>query len=315
MMAYKPAVSIIVPNYNYARYLGFRMESIINQTYDNYEIIILDDKSTDDSVTVINKYANYPKVSKVIINKENSGSPFIQWQKGISEAAGDIIWIAESDDTCSPTFLSSLVKGYVESNSVIAFCRSILVDEKGDKLRENHQMRSVTSNLSIDGKTFISQYLGFENEVQNASSAIFSRNVALSIDKDYMNFKGAGDWLFWIKMSERGNVYFLNDELNNYRLHNNTTSSVVKSGEEFIEMKAIYEWLFKNHYLNSYQFDTCRRNNIKLISTQKEIPLDVKRELYNMWSVPMTYRCFIQMRKIYGYARAFFCSVNTVFNR
>lgn len=290
---YNPLVSIIVPNYNYAQYLDLRMESILNQTYGNFEIIILDDCSTDNSTSVIEKYTNHPKVSKVIINEKNSGSPFIQWEKGISEASGEVIWIAESDDTCSPSFLESLVKGYVESNSVMAFCRSILVDEKGNKLRENHQMRLVTNSLSVDGKAFISQYLGFSNEVQNASSAIFSKKVALSIDKEYMNFKGAGDWFFWIKMSERGNVYFLNEELNNYRLHNNTTSSVVKSGKEFREMKVIYEWLLEKQYLNKTQFDECRWNNVNLISSLKEIPKDIKRDLYDMWDVPMSYRfCF-----------------------
>lgn len=300
-----PIVSVIVPNYNYARYLDLRMESILNQTYQNFEVIILDDCSTDNSASVIEKYANHPKVSKVIINEKNSGSPFVQWQRGISEAAGEIIWIAESDDTCSLDFLETLVPLYVSNEAVLAFCHSELVDENGKKLRENHQMKNVTSDLSMDGKEFIRKYLAFSNEVQNASCAIFSKKVAQEIDKEYMNFRGAGDWLFWIKMSERGNVYFLNEELNNYRLHNNTTSSVVKSGEEFREMKVIYEWLLEKKYLSKSQFDECRWNNVNLISSLKEIPQDIKRKLYDMWGVPMSCVFYIQIRKCFWKLRSF----------
>ena len=87
-------VSIIVPNYNYERYLKERINSILNQTYTDYELILLDDASTDNSAELLAKYKNHPKVSHVIINKENSGSPFKQWMKGILLAKGEWIWIA-----------------------------------------------------------------------------------------------------------------------------------------------------------------------------------------------------------------------------
>ena len=293
-----PLVSIIVPNYNYARYLGQRMESILNQTYKNFEVIILDDCSTDNSASVIEKYANHPKVSKVIINEKNSGSPFVQWEKGISEAAGEIIWIAESDDTCSLDFLETLVPHYVANEAVLAFCHSELVDENGKKLRENHQMKNVTSDLSMDGKEFISRYLGFANEVQNASCAIFSKKTALEIDKQYMNYKGAGDWLFWINLAEKGIVCYASATCNNYRLHSNTTSKVVKSGLEFHEMKMIYEWLLNNDYLDDKQFQKCKLNNLILISSLDEIPQDVKKELYRMWEANFAQLLMVRARKI-----------------
>ena len=98
-------VSVIIPNYCHAQYLDQRIQSVLEQTYQNFEVIILDDKSTDNSLEVIDKYRSHPKVAKVIINEVNSGSPFKQWERGINEASGDIIWIAESDDYCTPDFL------------------------------------------------------------------------------------------------------------------------------------------------------------------------------------------------------------------
>ena len=290
-----PLVSIIVPNYNYAQYLDERMESILNQTYQNYEILILDDNSTDNSLEIIEKYRLHPKVSKVIVNEHNSGSPFKQWERGIKEASGDIIWIAESDDTCLPTFLSQLVEKYIETNAVVAFCRSQLIDENGHKQGKNYQMRSVSTDLSLSGQRFVSSYLGLSNEILNASCAIFSREKALEVDTVYMKYRGAGDWLFWINLSIKGNVCFINQELNKYRQHNNTTSSLVKNGVEFKEMKTIYESLLDRDLISREQFYLCRRNNLLLIRHIKEIAPDIKKELYKMWHVKtLDYLLFIK---------------------
>ena len=71
-----PKVSVIVPNYNYSRYLEQRMDSILGQTYDEMEIIILDDCSTDDSRKIIEKYCGNPKVTVIIYYNECFGSTF-----------------------------------------------------------------------------------------------------------------------------------------------------------------------------------------------------------------------------------------------
>ena len=65
-----PLVSVIIPNYNHAPFLEERINSILNQRYDNYELIILDDMSTDNSVEVINKYKDHVRVSNVIFNEQ-----------------------------------------------------------------------------------------------------------------------------------------------------------------------------------------------------------------------------------------------------
>ena len=97
-------VSVILPNYNHAEFLPERLDSIYNQTYQNLEVIILDDCSTDESVSILNNYKNHPKTAHFVINKENTGSPFIQWEKGFKLVKGDVIWIAESDDYCDLNF-------------------------------------------------------------------------------------------------------------------------------------------------------------------------------------------------------------------
>ena len=87
-MKHDMLVSVIIPNYNHARYLDERIQSVLNQTYQNFEVIILDDKSTDNSREVIEKYRAHPKIVHIIYNEINSGSTFRQWEKRNREGKG-----------------------------------------------------------------------------------------------------------------------------------------------------------------------------------------------------------------------------------
>lgn len=78
-----PTVSVIVPNYCHAPYLEQRIESILQQTFQDFELILLDDCSTDGSREILERYRNHPKVSGIFYNERNSGSPFKQWKKGL----------------------------------------------------------------------------------------------------------------------------------------------------------------------------------------------------------------------------------------
>ena len=89
-------VSVIMPNYNHAPYLKERMDSILWQDYPDLEVILLDDASTDNSVSILNEYTNHPRVKTLVVNDTNSGNPFLQWQRGLQEATGEYVWIAES---------------------------------------------------------------------------------------------------------------------------------------------------------------------------------------------------------------------------
>ena len=122
-----PEVSVIIPNYNHAPYLNQRIDSVPNQSYQDFELIILDDNSSDESKTIINQYASHPKITHIIFNTVNSGSPFKQWQKGVELAQGKCIWIAESDDYADESLLSVLMHPFEKHTDVVlSFCQSFL---------------------------------------------------------------------------------------------------------------------------------------------------------------------------------------------
>src|ERR1700675_4790198 len=104
----KPKVSVIIPNYNHARFLRQRMESVLGQTFQDFEVILLDDCSTDESQSILREYAADPRV-RLEFNEKNSGSTFKQWNKGVRLVRGKYVWMAESDDYAEPQFLEKVV--------------------------------------------------------------------------------------------------------------------------------------------------------------------------------------------------------------
>src|SRR5580704_3035040 len=114
-----PTISVIVPNYNHARFLPKRIESIIHQTFQDFELILLDDCSSDDSRSILAQYAGDPRV-RIEFNRENSGSTFKQWNRGVRLAQGKYVWIAESDDYADPQLLERLV-AILEANPAVAY--------------------------------------------------------------------------------------------------------------------------------------------------------------------------------------------------
>lgn len=247
----KISVSVIIPNYNHAQFLDARIQSVLNQTYQNFEVIILDDKSTDNSVDVINKYSTNRHVSHVIVNDENTGIPFKQWHKGFDLAKGDLIWIAESDDLCDNTFLQTVVYQFEKHpECVLSFCRSVFINHKDEVQNTNYAQLNVES-FYIDFKSFMQKYLGRFNFVINASSAVFKKKALKNIDNSYVNYHGCGDWLFWAEIAKSGKISYNNMGLNMYRIHDYNTSSLLgRNGTGDVETFQVYTQFKEKGYIN-----------------------------------------------------------------
>ena len=146
-----PTVSVIVPNYCHAPYLEQRIESILQQTFQDFELILLDDCSTDGSREILERYRNHPKVSGIFYNERNSGSPFKQWEKGLSKAKGDYVWIAESDDFSSPCFLERCVRILdTRPDCSIVFTSSYIVDSHSRTIREPFRSQDSSPDRLLD---------------------------------------------------------------------------------------------------------------------------------------------------------------------
>lgn len=278
-----PLVSVIIPNYNHAIFLKERIESVLNQSYQDFEIIILDDVSTDNSKEIIMRYEENPHVSHIVFNEENSGSPFKQWKKGMELAKGELIWIAESDDTSERLFLEKLIDKYQKYENVsYCFCRSHVMNKEG-VIKKVFQ-KSFGHQEFYRGRDFIEQKLIWGNCVVNASAVIFDKKKALSVSEEFMNYRGAGDWLFWTELAEQGNVVVVDEPLNNYRYYgNNTTSNNRKEGNEIKEAKSVFEYFKKRGHLGFLDEIRIRKKYIWHIKYETNYPQHIKQDLLEYW--------------------------------
>ena len=301
-----PFVSIIIPNYNHAQFLNERIQSVLNQTYQNYELIILDDKSSDNSLEIFERYKSNPRVSSIVLNKENSGSPFKQWYKGLELAKGEYIWIAESDDSCDEYFLERMMTGFENDGVVFTFCKSCVYDVSGNK--STYEFQSVFhETFYTTGKDFITKYLVRYNYVANASSVVFRKRAALGVDKQYTQLRGEGDYLFWIELAEKGNVCYINEELNYFRDHTlNSTKKTTQSGINLIEHRIIYDHLVEMGFLTDFRKIVYR---IEFVHTIQRKAIPNKEEVLTVWDkygiyrllypvYSSTYRIYSRMKKM-----------------
>jgi len=223
-----PKVSVIVPNYNHAPFLRQRLDSIFSQTFQDFELILLDDCSTDNSIEILKEYAKHPKVSHFIINDINSGSPFKQWKKGIELAKGEYIWIAESDDWADPAFLSTLLS-YLGKEIGLVYCRSINVKNQTisdidffwPDILDSDRWKSDFIN---DGLDEIKNYLVYQNTIPNASSCVFEKRFAV-FTPELLQMKTSGDWMFWIYILEKTGIHFTSQKLSYFRSHAKSSRS------------------------------------------------------------------------------------------
>lgn len=226
-------VSVIVPNYNHALFLEERLTSIFNQTFQDFEVILLDDASTDNSVSILETYSQHPNFSKLIINQNNSGSPFKQWKKGIELAKGEYIWIAESDDTCDINFLDEQVKLLRDYDIAVSKTLILSNGEKTNETLDDHFYSSCQTNL-LEAKHFINYC-----PIGNASAVLFKKNLIKSYDFSYCSI--IGDMVFYFD-NFKGHSIIYNQKTHNYfRRKKEGLSNLSKKGFSY------YKKYFQEH--------------------------------------------------------------------
>ena len=219
-------VSVVIPNYNYQDFITERIDSILMQTYPIYELIILDDCSTDNSVKVIENKIKDIKDIKVrfIKNEKNSGCVFKQWKKAFELAEGDYIWIAEADDSAENNFVEEVIKGFDDKNVVISYCESARIDEnnmlireKSDDLYDMCRTGEWNSSYTKDGKDEIIEHLSVTNTILNVSSVMWKKQDYSEILEKATEFKVAGDWYIYYNALRNGKIAWNSKPLNYYR--------------------------------------------------------------------------------------------------
>lgn len=249
-------VSVAIPNYNYARYLPERLASIFSQNYPIYEIIFLDDNSSDESLAVaINTANSHQRNLKWIVNSENSRSVFKQWEKAANSASGNYLWIAEADDSAEPNFITEILDNFDE-RTAFGFCDSKQIGTNGEELASSYDyylkdLETFEKNLSfsMDGKLFAQSALCIKNPVLNVSAVIFNRHLLKQTIKkthrELMSYKVAGDWYLYsdICINSNSKVLYINRSLNLHRRHQVSVTHSLNNQRHLEEIKKVQQFV------------------------------------------------------------------------
>ena len=259
----KPGISIIVPNYNHARYLPQRLESIFGQTYQDFEVILLDDSSSDNSLEILKKYSHRADV-QIIVNDQNSGSPFQQWLKGLDLAKADIWWIAESDDISDPAFLETLLPAFNDPRVKLAYANSHVIDESGavvgDYLGSDYltalSSTKWSTSYKVPAEQEINDALGIKDTILNVSAVLFRRYKMDPIVRSTLQeMRSSGDWYFIVQAIKGGEVYYDARKLNYHRRHSESViGKLLKSNKVEIfykEMSVVHQAVAENYALST----------------------------------------------------------------
>nr|ADZ55348.1 glycosyltransferase [Burkholderia humptydooensis]AEO78273.1 glycosyltransferase group 1 protein [Burkholderia humptydooensis] len=256
-------VSVVVPNYNYERYIGERLNSVLEQTYPVYELIVLDDNSSDGSVRAIREQlANRSVDNRLIVNSVNSGSVFAQWKRGVELARGDYVWIAEADDLAQPEFLATVMAGFQDERTVLSYCESKQMAESGEVVCEHYRdyvadISDVKWNTSYHGAGAdeIAGALAVKNTIPNVSAVVFKRSALDEVLHRHFDeirqFRVAGDWMVYLRVVSQGMIAFAADALNLHRRHGSSVTIGGNAEALLKEIRSIQLWVRQHHVIDA----------------------------------------------------------------
>ena len=242
----EPLVSVIIPNYNYANYIVDSIESVINQSYRNVEIIVVDDGSTDNSVEVIEKYGK----SVTLIQKKNSGVSAAR-NYGMRVAKGDFICFLDSDDSWDPEKIKLQISKFTSCEIGVVYSSINLCDEG-----LNH-LEVVKALYKGDIEYLYYKFPTASIVLLGCSSAMIRSELARSVGEFDTLLHTSADWDYFRRLSKRTKVEFVDEPIVNYRRHVSSMSagSIEKyyRDNELAVIKQLQESLTRNgNQLRSY---------------------------------------------------------------
>ena len=302
-----PQVSVIIPNYKHAPYLNERIDSVLHQSYQDFEVILLDDCSPDNSRAVLEQYRTNPHVTHIIFNEQNTGNTFLQWERGIQLACGQYIWVAESDDIAHPDFLATLV-AELESHpqAMVAYSHSQMIDSESKPMDFTwHPHGSSGETKVYEGPWFLRHKMLVHNHIYNASMTLFRKSAYLQVPTSYQQYRYCGDWLFWNHICQQGQVIEVCKILNYYRQHQQkVTLDSQQDGRKWRDIAGILREFSDMLHLNTLERHCLRGRWTKRFNKENDQEqADVRQafpDLYggSVWDIALYETC-----KLFGFLK------------
>ena len=235
----KPQISVIMPVFNSALFLNKSIESILNQSFKNFEFIIIDDGSTDTSLSIINSYSLLDKRIKLVKNKINYGICHTL-NRGLLMAKGQYVARMDADDWSYPDRLLKQLQ-FMKSHTEVVICGGD-IDVCNKNLAGINTRQYPTSDKKIREKIF--RLNPFAH-----SAVIYKKNIVLSVGGYNKNFAGAEDYELYFRLGKVGKFANLSQKLLKLRTHSSSISakSITRQAKLnlYLRLKAAMEYGYK----------------------------------------------------------------------
>lgn len=200
-----------MPNYNASKYLPEALESVISQSYENWELLIVDDCSTDDSVSIINDYQKKDSRIKLFVNQSNKGAAFSR-NYALIHATGKWIAFLDSDDIWFKNKLSSQIKFMKNNKYHFSYTKYRQVDE-----------HSIDLGKTISGPKKVSKRKMFHFNYLGCLTVMYDKDYIGLIQVDD-RLKSKNDYAMWLKASQKSSCYLFDETLAFYRVRKKSIS-------------------------------------------------------------------------------------------
>ena len=245
-------VSIIMPTYNCGNFIENSIKSVINQTYQNWELIIIDDCSTDNTKNIVKEYMNKYKNILYEMLIKNSGAAVAR-NTGIKKAKGKYIAFLDSDDLWNKDKLKKQVSFMKENNYFFTYTNYIEIDEDG---RPN--------GIKVSGPKVITQKKMFNYCWPGCLTVMYDAKEIGVIQIE--DIKKNNDYAMWLKICKKANCYLLNKDLATYRRRNGSISNH--------SCIALVKWHYKLYKEAEHQSTIC-----SLFNTYRNIIFGIVKKI------------------------------------
>lgn len=215
-------ISILMTSYNYAQYIAEAIESVINQTYTNWELLIIDDASSDNSLEIIEQYVKKDNRIKLIINEVNLGLGK-SIEKCLNFAEGNWIAFLESDDIFTPNSLEEKVKNITEDTGIIYSNLHLIGDAKNISNAETY-FKMLSDRYGLNHSQKINNFrkiITQVNIIPTFSVVMIKKELLLQCSFNSRN-KASLDYYLWAQLSTKTEVYYIHQKLTKWRMHDSS---------------------------------------------------------------------------------------------
>lgn len=258
-------ISVITASYNYAQYIEEAIISVINQTYSDWELIIVDDGSSDNSVEIIRSFCEKDSRIKLYQHEgaQNKGLKETILL-GLKQASGDWVAFLESDDYFAPDNLAqkiAIIKKYPEVKLVFNKVSFLPRNEKTKRTKRFIKTQEKLSKMTFP-KNMFNEFFTY-NQILTFSSVIIEANTIKNADFNTPVDKFL-DWWLWIHLSFKNNFYYIDTELTRWRLHEKSYIKSTKMFDFLFPIKAYEDVYGKNKNLSLWLF--IQYSKVKLLA-------------------------------------------------